>query len=202
MTQHSPESSDVSNEDVAKGCRRILGFIVFAWILSGFVIAFFSDNQVGFVDFLVPVGVLAFVAVVVSRARRRKADSGEGAVGPAPVRERTPPRLGTTPGRGRTPPPTSVRPAQSPSSVESKEQRAADVPKGVGSRPATEPPASTSRRVPSRSLEEALEDLGMEPTSESEERASKAPPETRPLSSQEMIEEARKKWGSGRDRTS
>jgi len=185
----------VSAEEVSKGCRRIVGFLFAGWFLFGLLFSFLGDGGfgdrvpsgiAGILNFAIPIAIFAFVLALAARRSRDRSRAGddETATPTAPQPSRRVESMRTEPTRPpQSPPPPASLPPPTPSRAPPTTSRAPD--------PTPETPPQT--------LEQALEELGLEP-SESAIEEFDLELDSRPRSSQEMIDEARRKWGKDRDR--
>lgn len=185
MTRRDRGPRTASAEEVSKGCRRIVGFLFAGWFLFGIAFAFIRDNAGGFDRFdfrdigniAIPLAIVVFVVSLVRRNNRSRLEEDEAPQNPEPTR-----RVESIRVEPRQPPPL---PAPSPAP---RREPAGPPPMKPAPLPAPQSPPQT--------LEEALEELGLEPSDHDVEQfGSDLAPS--PKSSQEMIDDARRKWGKG-----
>ena len=182
-----------SAEEVSKGCRRIVGFLFAGWFLFGLLFSFLGDGGfgdrvpfgiAGILNFAIPIAIFAFVFALVAKRSRDRSRAGEDEIATPPVPSRRVESMRTEPTRPvQSPPPPAPLPPPTPSRAPPTPSRAPD--------PTPETPPQT--------LEQALEELGLEPSESAIEKFD-LELDSRPRSSQEMIDEARRKWGKDRDR--
>jgi len=194
MARRDDGPRTVSAEEVSKGCRRIVGFLFAGWFLFGIVFAFIRDNGIGgsfdvggILNVAIPVAIFAFIFSLVSRRNRSRS---RDTAGDGEEREQEPPRrVESIRVEQRQPPPAPARPPTT----------ALPPPAGPTSPPSPprKPSPAPSSPPPPRTLEGALEELGLEPSAEAIESLD-LEFGSRSKSSQEMIEEARRKWGKDR----
>jgi hypothetical protein len=184
MTRRSNGPGTVSAEEVSKGCRRIVGFLFAGWFLFGVVLSFIRDNDIpgrglfsigGIINVAIPIAIFVLILALVRRNRSRSRDEGHDADTSKPTRRVESIRVEPTGPRSAPPPP----PLKAPPAPQER------------SSPASSP------QPPPQTLEEALEELGLEPSEEAMERFD-VDLDAKPKSSQEMIEDARRKWGKDR----
>ena len=182
----------VSAEEVSKGCRRIVGFLFAGWFLFGLLFSFLGDGGfgdrvpfgiAGILNFAIPIAIFAFIFALAAKRSRDRSRADEDATATLPVPSRRVEPMRTEPSRPyRSPSPPPSPPPPTPLRAPPIPSRAPD-----------------TSETPPQTLEEALGELGLEP-SESAVEEFDLELDSRPRSSQEMIDEARQKWGKDRDR--
>lgn len=184
---------------------RALTWIGAAWMalivlgIGGMLSEGGALGEVG--DFIAGGFVPALVLLGAGRAIKNRAGAGKGGKGSGEVVLGTPPQAKKEKAKSAPTPP--ILPGQSPQPVQKPPE-----PKPVQKKPEPKP---KERPVPSRTLEEVLAEQGLdldeEPTESARqptvpheyEKTMPSSVEHPPKTSQEMIEEARRKWGAHRD---
>lgn len=188
MARRNDDPGTVSAEEASKGCRRIVGFLFAGWFIFGLLFSFiggggFGDggrfDVGGIVNVAIPVAILALVFALVARRSRARSKADDEQTAPSPEPSRRVESIRTEPRQPRRSPPPLPLPAPSP--------------------PTPPRRSDPTPETPPQTLEQALEELGLE-SSESAIEEFDLELDSRPRTSQEMIEDARRKWGKDRGR--